>query len=121
MQVFKRLSAALAAAGDRPYLRINTCGETLYIVGIEAHTGVELISDVKPPRGSQVTGSRLVDGQVLLGHLSRLGNANGAAAARLNREPTFRQAGFAQRFIRDADREDYEAMCQAEKAAKVSA
>jgi hypothetical protein len=116
MQVFKRLSAALKAAGDGPYLRIGTGNDKLYIVGIESHTGIELVSEVKPPKGSQTTGSRLISGQVLLGHLDRLGNANSAAAARLNREPTFRQAGLSQNFMREADREDYETMCQAEKA-----
>lgn len=120
MQVFKRLSAAVAAAGDAPYLRVQGTTGVLYIVGIERSTEVALIGrPVK--RGSQINPSRLTTGFVGLGHLDRLGNANAAYAERLNREPTFDQAGLAQRFYRESDSEDYAVICQAEKAAKAKA
>ena len=74
-QVFKRASTAYAAAGDRPVLVIRTKSETLYIVGdLERLDSVELLT---APQGER--GGRYVAGQVSLGHLDRLGNANGAA------------------------------------------
>ena len=76
-QVFRRASAAYAAAGDRPIIRIGLNGETLFIVGdLERLDSIELLT----PVSGSVTGRRQVAGQVSLGHLARLGNANGAAA-----------------------------------------
>lgn len=107
MQVFKRASTAYAAAGDQPLLRIGCGKDAVYIVGIERLTSVELIS-APYMVGSMTSPSRRISGQIGLGHLDRLGNANGAYAAELPRENTFDLHGLMHRYHKPEDQAIYD-------------
>lgn len=108
MQIFKRLSAALKAAGDGPYLRVQIGGSKVYIVGdgggLDSLDSIELVSGANPK-----SGSRVIAGHIGLGHLDRLGNGNSAAAAHYEPNPVFhafpieRRRGLVHRFINPDD------------------
>lgn len=115
MKVFKRASAAYAAAGNDPVLTIENGSETLYVVGIERLTTINLIGRPEA-RGYSRHASRLKEAHVTVGHLSRLGNANHAGSARFNYEAnSFDNKGLGQRFLSESDAADYEATKEAEK------
>ncbi len=120
MRVFKRLSLAVQAAGDGPYVRVQIGGEKIYIVPdvgekLETMDGIELLAAKAP------NGNREVAGNVSFGHLDRLGNANGAAGDRYVQRPgnyafpMSRRRGLLHRFINPADAEKFEADKAADK------
>lgn len=116
MKTYRRASAAYKAAGDNlPILIVTVGGKALYIVGVESMDHVQLVA---PARcyGFAKTPSRCISGQVLLGHLDRLGNANHAAAAEYRRTQRVwpEKWGLAEKFINLTD----EAACEADNTAR---
>lgn len=116
MKTYSRYSTAMAAAGDRPILCVRCDGKSLYIVGdLEPLDSIELISQPRVRRHC-TTPQRNIAGQIILGHLDRLGNANGAAAAEYNRDRRVWKDrwGMKETFINP----DHKAQCDADKAAR---
>lgn len=80
MQVFKRFSTALKAAGEQDIIAIQIGRETVFIVpGADYHEAVAQIS-VMTPTASGLGGGRTYAGYVTPRHLKRLGNANWAVS-----------------------------------------
>lgn len=80
MKTFRRLSAAVAFAAGRSYVRVQIGDDRIYIVAdegeeISPHDSVEFVTS-RNDRGQAE-----IAGHVGFGHLDRLGNANSAAAA----------------------------------------
>ena len=119
VRTFKRASAAYAAAGpDQPILRIGgPDGFKLYVVGLDEGSSIELAAPERVAPGCRAA-QRYIQGTVTLGHLDRLGNANGAAAAEYRRGWRIWQGwGRIEKFVNP----EHAAQCAADRAARDAA
>jgi hypothetical protein len=100
MQVFKRFSAALAAAGEQDIIEVEVHGKSVYIVpGDGYHDAVETISVLThAPLPGGRPGRRRA-GSVTPRHLKRLGNANWALTAQEVKQRLAEPGGY-QRYFR---------------------
>jgi hypothetical protein len=88
MKIFRRLSKIPAGV---PYVRVQVGDDRIYIVAEDGAANLSPLDGVELISATIAKGQRETTGNVSFGHLDRLGNANGAAAARgeYSRRKTF--------------------------------